>query len=131
MNTSTTGTAAPGSVPCYEKKSRELALRLFSGEALTEAEQEMLAYYASCGTYGSYEQKIVNEVHSFGGGLSGKLRFFLSRLFMPMDKIKYAYPVVYKYKILLPFLYVYRIIKGLTTRRGVTMADLKALKKTM
>ena len=91
----------------------------------------MLAYYASCGTYGSYEQKIVNEVHSFGGGLSGKLRFFLSRLFMPMDKIKYAYPVVYKYKILLPFLYVYRIIKGLTTRRGVTMADLKALKKTM
>ena len=115
----------------YEKKSRELALRLFSGEVLTEAEQEMLAYYASCGTYGSYEQKIVNEVHSFGGGLSGKLRFFLSRLFMPMDKIKYAYPVVYKYKILLPFLYVYRIIKGLTTRRGVTMADLKALKKPM
>ena len=115
----------------YEKKSRELALRLFSGEALTEAEQEMSAYYASCGTYGSYEQKIVNEVYSFGGGLSGKLRFFLSRLFMPMDKIKYAYPVVYKYKILLPFLYVYRIIKGLTTRRGVTMADLKALKKTM
>ena len=115
----------------YEKKSRELALRLFSGEALTEAEQEMLAYYASCGTYGSYEQKIVNEVHSFGGGLSGKLRFFLSRLFMPMDKIKYAYPVVYKYKILLPFLYVYRIIKGLTFRRGVTMADLKALKKPM
>ena len=115
----------------YEKKSRELALRLFSGEALTEAEQEMLAYYASSGTYGSYEQKIVNEVHSFGGGLSGKLRFFLSRLFMPMDKIKYAYPVVYKYKILLPFLYVYRIIKGLTFRRGVTMADLKALKKPM
>ena len=115
----------------YEKKSRELALRLFSGEALTEAEQEMLAYYASCGTYGSYEQKIVNEVHSFGGGLSGKLRFFLSRLFMPMDKIKYADPVVYKYKILLPFLYVYRIIKGLTFRRGITMADLKALKKPM
>ena len=115
----------------YEKKSRELALRLFSGEALTEAEQEMLAYYASCGTYGSYEQKIVNEVHSFGGGLSGKLRFFLSRLFIPMDKIKYAYPVVYRHKILLPFLYVYRIIKGLTFRRGVTMADLKALKKPM
>ena len=115
----------------YEKKSRELALRLFSGEALTEAEQEMLAYYASCGTYGSYEQKIVNEVHSFGGGLSGKLRFFLSRLFMPMDIIKYAYPLVYRHKILLPFLYVYRIIKGLTTRRGVTMADLKALKKPM
>ena len=115
----------------YEKQSRELALRLFSGEALTEAEQEMLAYYASSGTYGSYEQKIVNEVHSFGGGLSGKLRFFLSRLFMPMDKIKYAYPLVYRHKILLPFLYVYRIIKGLTTRRGVTMADLKALKKPM
>ena len=115
----------------YEKKSRELALRLFSGEALTEAEQEMFAYYASCGTYGSYEQKIVNEVHSFGGGLSGKLRFFLSRLFMPMDKIKYAYPLVYRHKILLPFLFVFRIIKGLTTRRGVTMADLKALKKTM
>ena len=115
----------------YEKKSRELALRLFSGEALTEAEQEMLAYYASCGTYGSYEQKIVNEVHSFGGGLSGKLRFFLSRLFMPMDKIKYAYPLVYRHKILLPFLYIYRIIKGLTFRRGVTMADLKALKKPM
>lgn len=115
----------------YEKQSRELALRLFSREALTEAEQKMFAYYASCGTYGSYEQKIVNEVHSFGGGLSGKLRFFLSRLFMPMDKIKYAYPVVYRYKILLPFLYVYRIIKGLTTRRGVTIADLKALKKPM
>lgn len=115
----------------YEKQSRELALRLFSGEALREAEQEMFAYYASSGTYGSYEQKAVNEINSFGGGFRGKFRFFLSRLFMPMDKIKYAYPVVYKYKILLPFLYVYRIIKGLTTRRGVTMADLKALKKPM
>ena len=56
----------------YEKKSRELALRLFSGEALTEAEQEMLAYYASSGTYGSYEQKVVNEINSFGGGFRGK-----------------------------------------------------------
>ena len=115
----------------YEKKSRELALRLFSGEALTEAEQEMLAYYASSGTYGSYEQKVVNEINSFGGGFRGKLRFFRSRLFMPLEDIRYAYPVVYRHKILLPFLYVYRIIKGLTTRRGVTMADLKALKKTM
>ena len=50
---------------------------------------------------------------------------------MPLEDIRYAYPVVYRHKILLPFLYVYRIIKGLTTRRGVTMADLKALKKTM
>ena len=115
----------------YEKQSRELALHLFSGEALTEAEQEMLAYYAGSGAYGSYDQKIVNKINDFGGGSRGKLRFFLSRLFMPMEDIRYAYPLVYRHKILLPFLYIYRIIIGLTSRRNVTLADLKALKKPM
>ena len=115
----------------YEKQNRNLALRLFSGEELTGAEQEMFAYYASSGAYGFYTNKVINQVKSFGGGLRGKLRFFWSRLFMPMEKIRYSYPVVYRYKILLPFLYIYRIIKGLTFRRGTTLADLKALKKTM
>lgn len=115
----------------YEKKSRELALHLFSEEALTEVEQEMLACYADSGAYGTYDRKVTNKVNDFGGGSQGKFRFFMSRLFMPMEKIRYAYPLVYRHKILLPFLYVYRIIKGLTFRRGVTLAELKALKKTM
>ncbi|MBQ6290046.1 MAG: nucleotidyltransferase family protein [Clostridia bacterium] len=115
----------------FEKQNRKLAIQVFGGETLTEADRERLTYYASSGAYGTFDHDVANKVNDFGGGFRGKIRFFLSRLFMPMDKIKYAYPLVYRHKILLPFLYVYRIIKGLTTRRGVTMADLKALKKTM
>ena len=115
----------------FEKQNRELAFKMFGGEALTEEEEGILDYLAGCGAYGSYDQNVVNQVNSFGGGFRGKIRFFLSRLFMPMEKIRYAYPLVYRHKILLPFLYIYRIIKGLTSRRNVTLADLKALKKPM
>lgn len=119
------GTAA------FEKQNRELALKLFSGEALTPAEDEILAYLSGCGAYGSYDQKAVNQISALGGGLRGKIRYFRKRLFMPIEDIQYAYPVVYRHRILLPFLYIYRIIKGLTSRRGTTLADLKALKKPM
>lgn len=115
----------------FEKQNRELASHLFIGVPLTEMDEKMLAYIIASGTYGLYENKVSNKVESFGGGARGKLRYFLTRLFIPMDTIRTAYPVVYRHKILLPFLYVYRIIKGLTFRRGVTMADLKALKKPM
>ena len=115
----------------FEKQNRALALKLFSGETLTPAEEEILDYLSGCGAYGSYDQKVVNQVNSFGGGFGGKLRYFRKRLFMPIEDIRYAYPVVYRHRILLPFLYIYRIIKGLTSRRSTTLADLKALKKTM
>ncbi len=113
----------------FEQQNRELAVHLFSGNSLSAAEQEMLSRFVSCGAYGTHLGRTENRVNAFGGGRRGKIRYFMSRLFMPMETIRWAYPVVYRHRILLPFLYIYRIGRGLTVRRAVTMADLRSLKK--
>ena len=113
----------------FEHKNKELALRMFNGKDLTAQDIEMLDYYISSGTYGTLENDLQNSVNNYGGGKKGKRKYIFQKLFMPMDHIKAVYPIVYRHKILLPGLFVYRLCKAITVKRKDTMKKLKILRK--
>ena len=111
----------------FETANRSLAQHLFEGKELTAADQEMLGYILTSGTYGTVEHRVSNKVRKFGGGFRGRAKYLLSRIFLPMESIKGAYPFFYKHKILLPVFFFYRIGKGLFLRRRMVMTELKSL----
>ena len=108
----------------FEAQNRSLALHLFGGEALTAQDREMLDYILSSGTYGTVRNRVKNHLRENG---NSPLRFVLHRLFLPMDQVRSAFPLFAKCPILLPFLPLYRIVRGLTINRARTMAELKTL----
>ena len=113
----------------FEKKNKILATHLFGGGELTEEEKKMLDYMIYSGVYGNIQNKIKNHVADCGGGKIGKVKFLFKNLFLPMHRVKIYYPLFYKYKVLLPFLPLYRIGRSLTVSREKTKTMLKILKK--
>ena len=113
----------------FEKNNRSLSIHLFGGEELTEAEQEMLDYIVSSGTYGTIANRIQNNMKKRGGS---KIRYLLNRLYIPVSKknreyaiYAYRYPLFYKYRIMLPFLPFYRIIQAI--KHGRFRTEVKAI----
>ena len=113
----------------FERKNRQLAINLFGKGTLTEEDKEILQYIIFSGTYGTYKNHLENNLKKYGGGKKGKMKLILRRLFLPMDVVKETYPVVYRYKILLPGLFFYRLGKAVTVKRKETCSKLKILMK--
>ena len=111
----------------FEKSNRTLADNLFSGIALTEADELRLDYMIGSGAYGTIDNVVSNKVKNYGGGYSGKFLYVIHRLIVPMDVIKHTFPVFYKYKILLPLLPVYRTIRGVRKNRKKILSEAMAL----
>ena len=109
----------------FERQNRSLALHLFSNTALTDAEQEMLSYIISSGTYGTVEHSVENAIRKVGS----KGRYLVSRLFLPMEIVKTWYPFFYRYKVFLPVLCLYRIGRALTVSWKRTRKELRVLMK--
>ena len=113
----------------FEEKNRSLATHLFGEGDLTEADKEMLQYVVKSGTYGTVQNAINNKVEKYGGGLIGRARYISSRILLPMDTVKRHYPMFYKYKVLLPFLPIHRLLKGIKNGRPRLSTELKTLAK--
>lgn len=109
----------------FERQNRSLALHLFSNTALTDAEQEMLSYIISSGTYGTVEHSVENAIRKAGS----KGRYLVSRLFLPMEIVKTCYPFFYWHKVFLPMLCLYRIGRALTVSWKRTRKELRVLMK--
>lgn len=114
----------------FESANRALAQRLFSNEALTESDREMLDYILSSGVYGTADHRVKNKMSEQGWG---KLRYALDRFLVPVSRKnkKYAYfagrfPFFYQHKILLPFLPFYRTYCAM--KEGRLLAEAKAVK---
>ena len=73
----------------------------------------MLEYMLSSCVYGTVDHQIKSYIKKTGGHINGRMGYILTRLFIPMNDLKAYHPFVYKHKILLPFLSVYRIIRVL------------------
>lgn len=114
----------------FEEENRSLALHLFHGEPLTDREREMTEYVIWSGTFGNIDNSVEKRVNELGGSTKGRLRYFFNRLFMPLSTIKDNYPFVYRYKALLPFFYVFRLVKGVLFRRTYIKRELRALMKS-
>ncbi|MCR5576942.1 MAG: nucleotidyltransferase family protein [Oscillospiraceae bacterium] len=105
----------------YEAANRSLSMHLFGGEALTDADREMLEYICSSGTFGTVYNGVVNAVRRSG---SSRLRYMLGRFTVPLSRkdLRYdafaeQYPVFYRFKILLPLLPIWRILRSLSSGR--------------
>ena len=113
----------------FEYRFRSLALDLFSGKELAENELEMLAYIVGSGTYGTVQNSVGNNISKAGGGKSGKWRYIFNRFFPTMEQVKYGNHFFYRHKILLPFLFPYRLLRAVFKRRARLTAELKTLRK--
>lgn len=71
-------------------------------------ENEMLINYCVSGTYGTLEQAIERDIKKLD---STFIKYYFRKIFY-INKILEYYPVVKKYKILIPFFMIYRLIKA-------------------
>lgn len=114
----------------FEEKNRSLALHLFGpARPLSDSDKAMLTYLVRSGTYGTVENVVKNKTSKYGGGRIGKIRYIRERLFLPIDVIEHSFPLAYKYKILIPFLPLYRALNGLTKNWMKIKAEVDALVK--
>lgn len=111
----------------FEAQNRVLAMHLFDGKNLTSKEAKMLDYILSSGTYGTTSNRVKNGIKKRGNGAFAKTRYFIYRVFIPLSSIRASFPVFIKIPILLPFLPVYRLFRGLTVRRKQMQEEIKAL----
>ncbi len=113
----------------FEARNRSLAAHLFRQEELTAEDRELLEQFLRSGVYGTSAARIKNDLRKYGTGPVGKTRYFLRRVFMPMESVRAYFPRFAKYPILLPLLPAYRLIRGLTVRRDRLRAEIRALTK--
>ena len=105
----------------FELINRSLAMHLFRNEKLTDAEQTMLDYVLSCGTYGIEENLTRNLLEK-----EGKKGYFLSRLTLPYARMLEMYPILKKIPILYPFCWLHRLVYALVFKNEKVMTQLKA-----
>lgn len=114
----------------YENESRQLSLKLFEKNPdsveFTDAELKMLSYYLNSGTYGTLENRVNKAVDEKNGN---KAKYLLSRIFPPKSFYRIYFPPSKKYPVLIPFLWIHRMMKGLFTKSKSIKAELKHLKK--
>lgn len=108
----------------YEKLSRSLSTKLFSGEQLNREENIFLDCFIFAGTYGNEKSKVINRLKK-----NNKLQYIRNRVFLPMDYIEKHHPFFYRNKVLLPLLPIYRLMTGIVTHRKGLQTELKALIK--
>ena len=113
----------------FEEQIRSLAMHLFSGEPLTEAEEQTLDSFLEYGPDKIYEFLIGEDVQRSFEERFGKAGYILNRLFPSMEQIKEADPFFYNHKILLPFFLPYRLIRAAVKRRKKAAAEIKAIFK--
>ncbi len=108
----------------FAKTAECLSERWFSEEwEANESADELARYVLQSGAYGNLANKVAGEQSVKGN----RFVYILSRIFRPYSQMKYLYPVLHKWKILLPFFEVWRwfdILFG--ERRGRVKKELQA-----
>ncbi len=124
----------------FETESRKLCEKVFSPDFIkkyqpeksenifSDDEKKMLMYYFESGVYGNLKNQIEHNLNKCN---TSKLKYALRRLFP--DRNYYAnFPLLNKYKILIPFFWLYRIGRTVFSkrRRKFISSEIKILKKT-
>ena len=114
----------------FEQKSRSLAMKIFSSPELpklSDDERDMLEYYLLSGTYGTGKNHVENSMKKFSEktGSNSRFRYIMRRIFPELEAYKEHYPFFYKYRILLPVGWMYRLFKGLIVNGKNILGELK------
>ncbi|MBQ3383952.1 MAG: nucleotidyltransferase family protein [Erysipelotrichaceae bacterium] len=103
---------------------KDLAIAVFDNLELTEDQKIVFEKICFMGAYGNYQTRVDNHL-----ARKTKLKYLSERIFIPADKIKFRYPLVYKYRILLPGFYLYRIIKGVINKGSTIFKEFRYVVK--
>ncbi len=93
----------------FAKRISLLSDMLIKGEKLDKNQELLLAYILNGGVYGNGENKVTvrkTENQNF-------ISYAFKRMFLPYKDMKYIYPSLKKYPILLPFCYIRRIFSSI------------------
>lgn len=88
----------------FAKAVESLANVWFSGAKATKLDEELAQYVLTGGVYGTMENRVAVQTNR----KKGKIRYTLSRIFLPYNELKYKYPTLKKHPILFPFYQVRR-----------------------
>ena len=99
----------------FAKEAKSLSEVWFSGAEHTDTTREMENYILGAGIYGSTENRMA-VMHT---KQKGKLRYALSRIFLPYSRLKKIYPGLEKYPVLLPYYEIKRWFRYLS-RHGLS-----------
>ena len=124
----------------FEEINRKLSLKVFGREAseqqtmqLSDAETELYKNITGSGTYGTMENVVKNRMKKVTGGQGKvtagmKLKYYLRRLF-PKQELLYPWYLPAKYKVLIPFVWVYRILVIAIVRRKNVQGEIRIVEK--
>lgn len=108
-----------GGLETFAAVIRKLSRVWMSGEAHDEISQKAERYILDGGVYGNVENAIAIQQQKKGG----RMRYALSKIFIPYDVIKFHYPILEKHRWLMPFMQVRRWCKLIFcghTKRSLT-----------
>ena len=88
----------------FAKAARKLCRIWFENEEYDSVSKQMEDYILRGGVYGTIENRIMVQQQKKGG----RLKYALSRIFIPYDAIKFHYPILQKHRWLTPFMEVRR-----------------------
>ncbi len=111
----------------FEQERRELAVKVFSSDTLpdlTESEQEMLMYYLTAGTYGTFDNAIKKKLKD-----QSKLSFWVHSIFIPRKQMAASVPFTAKSLLLYPVGVAWRCGRVLIKRRDRLKQTIKAVNK--
>ena len=95
----------------FERDNRLLTTALFSGEPLTQEQEDVLGYMADSGTYGTTSHKVSNQVARYG-----RMGYLVHRAVPPLEFMQMLYPVLESHPVLLPVCWVWRLASAVVTK---------------
>jgi hypothetical protein rflaF_17559 len=102
----------------YENKTRSVAEKIFSKPSvnpdLTKDERIFLEDHMFSGTYGTWRNKIKKNKEKMG--IKNNLQYLIKRLFPDMAFYRDNYPFFYHHKLLLPFIWTFRLLRGIRNK---------------
>lgn len=116
----------------FERKCRELSLKLFGFQPLSGEDTELLSEFLYSSLYGSVAQWEYNGLTRSLDGKDtkgAKTKYLLDRTFISGKALEKQYPFFARHKLLLPALYIYRPVKGIIKRPKYILREVKKVIK--
>lgn len=110
----------------YEKMKKNLAMKIFNNGVLTDEEKEQLDFFIFSGTFGTGTNLVDSKIKKLNANSKGS--YIFKRIFPPMEHYQACLPWAYKYKILLPVAWLYRIIRMPFIGLGAVKSEIRDLK---
>lgn len=105
----------------------------FNNGAITDAVAIIEEFIFNSGVYGDHDSHVLSEAvkHSKSTGSSGlaKIKHLFTIVFLPLENMKKIYPVLVKFPVLLPVMWVVRLVKTVLFKRGAIKAHSEDIKK--